>query len=152
MDVSLPQTIAKVTVALAPAFACGFAVQQALQIIDPLVSKPQMIGKPDGANLKRAIMGLISLTLGVLIAYLGNVEVIQPLSKAADSGSLTLPGWLGISVNALIISAGTEGFNSIMKFLSYQKEAAKSDAAVKKADAAAKQVPEGKGALNLVNG
>jgi hypothetical protein len=39
-----------------------------------------------------------------------------------------------------------------MKFLSYQKEAAKSDAAVKKADAAGKQVPEGKGALNLVNG
>jgi hypothetical protein len=42
MDVSLPQTVAKVTVASAPGFTCGFAVQQALQIIDPLVSKPQM--------------------------------------------------------------------------------------------------------------
>jgi len=144
---------------LAPAFACGFAVQQALQIVDPLISKPQIIAKPDGANLKRAVMGLISLALGVLIASLGNVGVIEPLSKAAldplskaaDSASLILPGWLGICVNALIISAGTEGFNSIMKFFSYQKEAAKSDAAVKKADAAAKQVPEGKGALSLVN-
>lgn len=152
MDVSLSQTIAKVTVALAPAFACGFAVQQALQIIDPIVSRPGVMSKPDNGNLKRAIMGLISLTLGALIAGLGKVDVVEALSKAADNGSLTLPGWLGISVNSLIISAGTEGFNSIMKFLSYQKESAKSDAAVKKADAVAKPVPAGKGALSLVNG
>jgi hypothetical protein len=152
MDANLSQTIAKVTVALAPAFACGFAVQQALQIIDPLVSRPDAMNKPDSGNLKRAVMGLISLMMGALIAGLGKVDVVEALSKAADGGSLTLPIWLGISVNALIISAGTEGFNSIMKFLSYQKESAKADAAVKKADAATKEMPDGKGALDLVNG
>ena len=84
MDVSLPQTIAKVTVALAPAFACGFAVQQALQIIDPLVSKPQMIGKklyfselyvhsfknlagvnPKAGEFANKIMNLVPTKLGV---------------------------------------------------------------------------------------
>jgi len=140
---NLSQTIANVTVALAPAFATGFAVQQALQIIDPLISK-------DGAA-KQAITGMISLTLGLLIAGFGDVLVIGPLVKAAGS-SITVKSWIDMPVSALIISAGTEGFNSIMKFLSYQKEAAKSDAALKKADAASKPLPQGKGALGLVNG
>jgi hypothetical protein len=96
---------------------------------------------------------LISLALGALIAVYGKVDVVKALSTAiSDKTPLVLPWLLSISVNALIISAGTEGFNSVMKFLSYQKESAKSDAAVKKADAAAKQVPDGKGALGLVNG
>jgi hypothetical protein len=59
---------------------------------------------------------------------------------------------MDIGISALIVSAGTEGFNSIMKFLSYQKEAAKATAAVKKAVAAATTAPETKGALTLVNG
>jgi len=39
-------------------------------------------------------------------------------------------------VTGLIISAGTEGFNSIMKFLGYAKEEKKGDAAVKNQAAA----------------
>jgi hypothetical protein len=152
MDASLSSDIAKVAVALAPAFACGFAVQQALQIIDPLVSMQKDVSKADGANIKRSVMGLISLFLGIIIAYLGKVQVIEPLSKITETASFSLPGWLAVGVNGLIISAGTEGFNSIMKFLSYQKEAAKSDAAVKKVNAMEKQVPNKKGALALVNG
>jgi hypothetical protein len=152
MDASLSQDITKVAVALAPAFACGFAVQQALQIIDPLVSMRKALSNADGGNTKRTVMGLISFALGIIIADLGKVQVIEPLSKVTDTASFNLPGWLAVGVNGLIISAGTEGFNSIMKFLSYQKEAAKSDAEVKKADAMDKKVPSEKGALKLVNG
>jgi len=152
MDGNLPLTISNITASLAPAFACGFAVQQALQIMDPVVSKANITSKPGTSNVKQAVMGVTSLTFGLLIAGFGKVDIIEPLSKAAGGTPLTLPTWLAVSVNALIISAGTEGFNSLMKFLSYQKEAVKSDAAVKKADAAAKQVPQGNGALSLVNG
>jgi hypothetical protein len=143
MDVSLTQTIANVTGALTPAFACGFAVQQALQIIDPLI-------KTEG-NVKRAIMGMISLIMGLVIAGFGNLGILSTLLKAAG-GTTQIERWIDILVGSLVISAGTEGFNSIMKFLTYQKESAKSEAAVKKAAAASTQVPQSNGALSLVNG
>lgn len=141
---TVSQTIATVTVAVAPAFASGFAVQQALQIIDPLLAKSNRV-----ANNKQAIMGLISLVLGGLIVSVGDVKILGVLMKAAgdmgllvktagDSTGATASLWVDYPVSALVISAGTEGFNSIMKFLSYKKEAVKPDA-VKTEDAAAKK-------------
>lgn len=63
MDANLSQTISNVTVSLALAFACGFAVQQALQIMDPLVSRPNLTSKP-GAS-RRAERSLFRLSLDV---------------------------------------------------------------------------------------
>jgi hypothetical protein len=140
---NLSQTVGHLTLALAPAFAAGFAVQQALQIVNPLVRKE--------GDAKRAIMGLISLALGLLVAVFGDLHILNVLAKVVENtASVSRP--LDIGVSALIVSAGTEGFNSIMKFLSYQKEAAKSTAAIKTAAAAATIKPTTKGALDLVNG
>jgi hypothetical protein len=145
MDAPTTLSLGQVAANLAPAFAAGFAVQQCLQIVDSLASWDQM--KPDK---KRGIMGIISLLLGfvfslaglhVLTGILGNTYTPEypNLWKAAD-----------ILVSALVISAGTEGFNSVMKFLSYQKESAKADAAGKKAGAANTPAPATAGALALV--
>ncbi len=149
MELTAPQTIAKVAVALAPAFACGFAVQQALQIVDPLI-------KAQG-NAKRAVTGGISLVLGAVVALCGHLYILQSLMQAtadntASANSVKISCWIDVIVSALIISAGTEGFNSIMKFLSYQKEAAKADAGVKNVTAANMIAPDGKSGLTLMNG
>src|SRR5882762_9014519 len=144
MELTAPQTIAKVTVALAPAFASGFAVQQALQILDPLI-------KAQG-NVKRALTGFISLVMGLAVAYFGHLYILQSLAEATAAAATRISWAIDVPVSALIISAGTEGFNSIMKFLSYQKEGAKADAGVKKVTAVNTTTPDGKNGLSLMNG
>ena len=67
-------------------------------------------------------MGLLSLAAGFLLAIGAGLRVLRPLGVAgADLAD--------IAVTALIVSAGTEGFNSILKFLGYSKESQKAIAA-----------------------
>jgi hypothetical protein len=141
MEISTTLSLAQIASNLAPAFAAGFAVQQCLQVVDAVASWDQM--KPDK---KKGIMGLISLVLGALLAVSG----LRVLIAIAPNHPISAP--IDILVSALVISAGTEGFNSIMKFLSYQKESAKADAAVKKAAAANTPQPDKVGAPAMVNG
>ena len=107
----------KLVVALGPAFAAGFAVQQLLEILGPLVDKI----KTD----KKLVLGLLSLLIGLGLAFGAGLRVLQPLGVA------NVPFVLDAIVTALIISAGTEGFNSIMKFLGYTKDKRGQDAGAK---------------------
>ena len=101
----------KLVVALGPAFAAGFAVQQLLEILDGFVVKIKIIGKAD----KKLILGIVSLIVGLVLAFGAGLRVLQPLG-------VTNADFLDGVITALIVSAGTEGFNSIMKFLGYAKE------------------------------
>jgi len=105
----------KLVVALGPALAAGFAIQRLLEIVDPLVDK--LYGE-----YKKLILGLVSLVVGLALAFGLGLRVLQPLG-------VTSTGLLDGFATALIISAGTEGFNSIMKFLGYAKEEKKASAA-----------------------
>jgi hypothetical protein len=107
----------KLVVALGPAFAAGFAVQQLLEILSPLVDKI----KTD----KKLVLGLLSLLIGLVLAFGAGLRVLQPLGVA------NVNFVLDAIVTALIISAGTEGFNSIMKFLGYTKDKRGKDAGAK---------------------
>ncbi|MGA2468350.1 MAG: hypothetical protein ABSH06_28910 [Thermodesulfobacteriota bacterium] len=98
---------------------CGFAVQQLLEILDALVIK--IIGTRD----KKLILGIVSLIVGLVLAFGAGLRVLQPLGVIKAD-------FLDGVVTALIVSAGTEGFNSIMKFLGYAKEDKKSGAAESK--------------------
>ena len=111
----------KLVLALGPAFVAGFALQRLLEILDPLV---------DGwvETNKKIISGLISLLVGLLLATFGGLRVLAPLN-------FTQSDIIDDIVTGLVISGGTEGFNSIMKFLGYSKEEKKSDAASKAAGA-----------------
>jgi F0F1-type ATP synthase assembly protein I len=106
----------KIVIALVPAFTAGFAIQQFLEICAPLFTKV------DEKN-KKMIMQLISLVLGGIFAMLG-IRILVHLMPNA------LP-WLDGIVTALVISAGTEGVNSVMKFLGYTKEKEHADAVEK---------------------
>src|SRR3954447_16094128 len=106
--------ISKLLVALAPAFAAGFALQRLLEILDPIFDKVKI------GQSKKIVFGLISFAVGLGLAAWPKIHVLTQL-VAPDS----VPSLLDYFVTALIVSGGTEGFNSILKFLNYKKEETK---------------------------
>lgn len=118
----------ELVMALGPAFAAGFAIQRLLEILDPAFDKFKFI-----KDYKKIIIGVVSLIAGLILAFGIGMRVLQPMGVInAD--------FLDAIVTALVISAGTEGFNSIMKFLGYTKEDKKADAADKKKKATADSI------------
>jgi hypothetical protein len=126
--------------ALGPAFAAGFAVQQLLEVLDPLVTR-----FVTNTNNKKLFLGLVSLAVGLALAASTGLRVLLPLMQSIKaSNAVTTPNEVvDIAVTGLIVSAGTEGFNSILKFIGYKKEEKKAEAAKEKVDAA--------GAIKLLN-
>lgn len=106
----------KLVVALGPAFAAGFAIQRLMELLDAFLGG----SLPDAS--KKRVAALISLAFAGLVTFVGGVRVLYPLGM---SGSSLMDGL----VTMLVISAGTEGLNSIMKFLGYAKENKKAAAA-----------------------
>lgn len=132
----------KLITALAPVFAAGLGIQQLGEILSPVVDKIT-------ADNKKIILGVLSLTLGLVLAVTAKLHVLQLLGVTTTPGLDTVDA----IVTGLIISGGTEGINSILKFLKYSKEDKKNDAAAKSpananADPAAKSTPA---ALDEIN-
>ena len=102
---------------LGPAFAAGLAVQQFLELTDRFIEQfLKLIGAPLGLEIdKQMVLGLISLLLGLIITIGAGLRVLAPLGVQGGD-------FADVIVTALIVSAGTEGFNSILKFLGYVKE------------------------------
>ena len=124
--------MADLTAALAPAFACGFAVQQLLELSDPVLSRSS------DPLRKKIYASAISLIAGFVFAHVTPLSVLRVFQTDANR-------IIDVIVTALIVSAGTEGFNSVMKFLGDKKEEQKADAAKAKqaADGAMKSVNRG---------
>ena len=110
----------KLVVALGPAFAAGFAVQRLMEILDPILEKVKFF-----QDYKKIILGVVSLIVGLALAFGVGLRVLHPLG-------VTNADFLDAITTGLIVSAGTEGFNSIMKFLGYAKEDKKANAATEK--------------------
>jgi hypothetical protein len=110
----------KLITALAPVFAAGLGIQQLGELLSPLVDKIS-------ADNKKIVLGLVSLTLGLVLAFTAKLHVLQLLGVTPASGLDTVDA----IVTGLIISGGTEGINSILKFLKYTKEDKKNEAATK---------------------
>jgi hypothetical protein len=104
--------------ALGPAFAAGFAVQRLLELLDPILDR---VVKEN----KKIVLGVISFIIGVLLAALVGLRVLGSLGILPSD----LVTAVDVIVTGLIISAGTEGFNSILKFMGYAKDNKKKDAA-----------------------
>lgn len=115
----------KLIEALAPVFAAGLGIQQLGEILSPLLDKIS-------PNYKKVILGIVSLSLGMVLAYQFELQVIHLLSPSS-----TQHPKLDVMVTGIIISGGTEGINSILKFLKYKKEDAKNEAAIRTPDGAA---------------
>lgn len=110
----------KLITALAPVFAAGLGLQQLGEILSPVIDKIS-------PNYKKIVLGLVSLVLGLILAFVAKLHVLQLLGVTPSPGLDPLDA----VVTGFIISGGTEGVNSILKFLKYTKEDKKSDAAAK---------------------
>lgn len=118
---------------LAPAFIAGFGVQQTVEVIDSLIT---WLGswdpsKADDVRKKKAILSLVSVAIAAVLTGLGggSIDVLKPFVKEGYQWGL-----FGGLITVIFISGGTEGFNSLMKWLSYKKEDAKATAAKAKSD------------------
>jgi hypothetical protein len=105
------------TQALLVPFVAGFIVQRFLDILDTFTTTK--IADP---NQKKLAMGVLSLVFGWLLAGFGHIRIFCALQWPGINA-----GW-DIFFSGIFISAGTEGFNSVMKFANYKKEATKADA------------------------
>ena len=116
--------------ALGPAFAAGLAMQQLLELLDAGASAllRAETRKTTWDNVKKCVLGVVSLLIGLSTAWAG-LRVLAPLGLTKADG-------LDFLVTAFVISAGTEGLNSIMKFLGYAKAEKKAEAQKEKAEAA----------------
>src|SRR5258705_3427177 len=129
----------KLIAALAPVFAAGFSVQQLLEI---LTSVLDLDSRPNFQKYKKTILGLVALIVGFVLAHNGYLRVLQPLfivnsitdpvtHAVTPIYSVAIPRYLDFIVTGLVLSAGTEGLNSILKFMKYAKEDKKNEAASK---------------------
>ena len=110
----------KLITALAPVFAAGLGIQQLGEILSPVADKISV-------DNKKIILGVVSLTLGLVLAFTAKLHVLQLLGVTPAPGLDTVDA----IVTGLIISGGTEGINSILKFLKYSKEDKKNEAVSK---------------------
>src|SRR5689334_22551358 len=107
--------------ALGPVLAAGLALQQLLEILNPLLER--LVGENE--KTKKMYAGVISLFVGFGLSFGAGLRVLTALGAST-------PYVVDGIVSGLIISAGTEGINSIMKFLGYTKEKEKANAAAAK--------------------
>lgn len=110
------------------AFVAGFAIQQLLEVIDPITSL--FLTKP---AWKKSALGIVSLFLGFWMASAGHIQILAALSAKVSLR-------FDLFVTSVFISAGTEGFNSLLKFVNYKKEATKASAAAQKSELSAQQL------------
>jgi len=150
--------MSELVIALTPAFAIGFAIQRITEILDPILelvikgisclidgskklykrinnpSKNRNEVNEDGDKkdyqkyIKVALLGLISLIIGLfIVSIVPKIRVLDNLGIKFEERFIFIDSW----VTALIISAGTEGFNSILKFMEYGKKNKENTAKIK---------------------
>jgi hypothetical protein len=117
MDNSIVQT-------LTVPFAAGFVVQRFVEILDTYTT-----ARITDFKNKKFVIGVISLVLGIALAAALQLRMFhQLLQLNCDDLWAT---WLDYFGTGIFISGGSEGFNSLLKFANYKKEASKADAANK---------------------
>jgi len=130
--------IQTVTIALAPAFGVGVGIQHLNELLDAVFST--LSGNNN--NLKKLLMGLSSLIFGFIATVAFKLDIVGALGGVTSTNRVVW--FLNVVVTALIISTGTEGINSIVKFLGYAKDQ-------KKATAGSSEATAGATAISLVN-
>lgn len=110
-------------------FLAGFAIQQALQILDPFVvvgiqtlkarrPNKDLPGGMTDAEFKKAVVALLAFGLGFGAAVWTGVRLLALISK--DFGGVG-----DLFVSALVLGTGTEAINTVLKFAGYVKDAQK---------------------------
>jgi hypothetical protein len=109
---------------LTVSFAAGFVVQRVVEILDTYTT-----AKIADPSRKKFAIGVVSLAFGCLLAFSLHLRMFHDLMQLdCDDAFMNLLDYFGTGI---FISGGSEGFNSLLKFANYKKEASKADAADK---------------------
>jgi len=103
-------------------FAAGFVIQRFIEVFDPLF--PDSVKHP---TAKRVATGIASLILAFLIVVSNDAFLLFARLGVANISHVE-----DVALTTVFVSAGTEGFNTLLKFAGYKKEVAKAEVAEKK--------------------
>jgi hypothetical protein len=122
----------------------GFAIQQLLQLADPFVeafigffkswrTRKGELPLPNSmseAEFKKSVMGYVAFGIGVAIAATTNIRLLGLLSVqtgtfsfGAATGAVSVQSVLDVIVSGFVIGAGTDGVNTLLKYIGYIKDA-----------------------------
>ena len=107
----------------------GFAIQQAIQILDPFImafvawyknyrTSKSLPGGMTDAEFKKAVIAALSFGMGAIVTSTTGIRLLVLLGTAYG-------GWMDFIVTALVVGAGTEAANTIVKFTTYAKDSIK---------------------------
>ena len=119
---------ADIVKALAPLFTAGFAIQQLTELLGGALSISDPARQKIEPATKKLYIKVVATIVGAVFVYFSHMKVLGALGYDVS-------GWVDYPLGALIVGGGTEGINSIMKFLGYAKEDKKLSAANQKATA-----------------
>ena len=101
------------TRAMGAIFVAAFALQQLIELLDPILDKVIPPGN------KKWVLSALTLIVSLLLAFGLNLRVLAALGAS-------VPPVFDAIVTALFITGGTKGINDLLKLIGYHKEAAKS--------------------------
>jgi hypothetical protein len=97
----------EVAVALAPVFVASFALQQLLELLDPVLD----------AVIKRHkkwILSAVAFVVALAMSLGLNLRILAPLG-------VPITRWIDVLMTALFITGSTKGINDLIKVLAYKK-------------------------------
>ncbi len=97
--------------ALGPVIACGIALQQLIELLDPALDT---LIKPH----KKWILSAVSLVGAIVLTAGLGLGILAPLGYPNA-------GILDVVVTALFMISGTKGANDLLKWVGYKKTAAR---------------------------
>jgi hypothetical protein len=97
--------------ALAPVFVASFALQQLIELLDPILD--QFIKQH-----KKWILSVTAFIVGLALSLGLELRILHPLG-------VTRCAWVDMILTALFLAGGTKGINDLIKFIGYKKEEAK---------------------------
>lgn len=99
---------------LGPIFIVSFAVQQLIELFDPILDK---VIKPH----KEWILSAVTLVVGLLLTLGLGLRILRPFG-------VTRLHWLDIILTALFVTGGTKWLNDLLKIITYKKQEAQARA------------------------
>jgi hypothetical protein len=110
----------------------GIALQQCMQLFDPIITRAAIAGASDGtlttAEYKSVVVGRVKFTIALLVVLAADLRLVElalgGLEFAAGTALDVFFTTADYAVSALAIGEGAEATNSIVKLLKYIKEGA----------------------------
>ena len=97
----------EVVAVLAPVFVASFALQQLLELLDPVLDS--LIKRH-----KKWILSIVAFVVGMAMCLGLNLRVLSPMGVAVAP-------WVDALITALFITGSTKGINDLVKVLAYKK-------------------------------